>query len=103
MSRGGSYIDTPEWLKNKKATVNPKNNDGKCFQYALAVALSHEQIKTLPERTSKIKPVIDQYNWKEINFPLHKKDWKSFESNNKSIALNISYIPHKYRKNKTCI
>ena len=27
-----SYIDSPKWLKNKKATINPKNNDDKCFQ-----------------------------------------------------------------------
>ena len=39
-SRGGTYIDSPEWLKNKKATINPTNNDGKCFQYALTVALN---------------------------------------------------------------
>ena len=38
--RGGSYIDSPKWLKNKKATINPKNNDQKCFQYALTVALN---------------------------------------------------------------
>ena len=31
LSRGGSYIDSPEWLKNKKATINPKNDDDKCF------------------------------------------------------------------------
>ena len=24
---GGSYIDSPKWLNNKKATINPKNND----------------------------------------------------------------------------
>ena len=38
LKRGGSYIDSPEWLKNKKATINPKNNDDNCFQYALTVA-----------------------------------------------------------------
>ena len=27
----GSYIDYPEWLKNKKATINPKTNDEKWF------------------------------------------------------------------------
>ena len=43
LSRGGSYIDSPIWLKNKKATINPKNNDGKCFQYALTVALNCEK------------------------------------------------------------
>ena len=25
LSRGGSYIDFPKWLKNKKATINPQN------------------------------------------------------------------------------
>ena len=34
----GSYIDSPKWLKNKKATINPKSNDDKWFQYALTVA-----------------------------------------------------------------
>ena len=24
LSRGKSYIDSPEWLKNKKATINSK-------------------------------------------------------------------------------
>ena len=87
LSRGGSYIDSPKWLKNKKAT---KNNDDKCFQYALTVALNHEQVRNNPERISK----IDQYNWKEIDFPSHRKVWKKFESNNKSIALNILYVLH---------
>ena len=91
---GGSCIDSPEWLKNKKAKINPKNNDDKCFQYALAVALNHEQIKKDSPRISKIKPFIDQHNWKEISFPSHNKDWKKFESNNKSIALNILYMPY---------
>ena len=45
LSRGGSYIDSPKWLKNKKTTINPKNKDDKCFQYALTVALNYEQIK----------------------------------------------------------
>ena len=31
LNRGGSYIDPSEWLKDKKATINPKNNDYKCF------------------------------------------------------------------------
>ena len=73
LSRGGSYIDSPKWLKNNKATINPQNNDDKCFQYAATVALNHEQIKQDPQRIPKINPFIDQYNWKEINFPSHKK------------------------------
>ena len=58
----GSYIDSPEWLKNKKAPIRSENNDDKCFQYALTVALNYEQIKKDPQRISKIKLFIDQYN-----------------------------------------
>ena len=32
LKRGGSYIDSPGWLKNKKAKINPENNDADCFQ-----------------------------------------------------------------------
>ena len=60
LSRGGSYIDSPKWLKNKKTTINPKNKDDKCFEYALTVVLNQKQIKDHPERISKIKPFIDQ-------------------------------------------
>ena len=42
INRGGSYIDSPEWLKNKKATINTKNNEEKCFQYALTVDLNYQ-------------------------------------------------------------
>ena len=42
---GGSYIDSPDWIKNKKATINPTNKKyNKCFQYAVTVALNHEEI-----------------------------------------------------------
>ena len=29
--REGSYTDTPHWIKKKKATINPKKADHKCF------------------------------------------------------------------------
>ena len=98
LSRGGSYIDSPKWLKNKKATINPKNKDGKCFQYALTVALNYQQIKDHPELISNIKPFTDKYNWKVIDFSSHSKDRKKFESNNKSIALNILHVAHNTEK-----
>ena len=89
LNRGRSYIDSPDWMKNKKATINPKNNDGKCFQYAVTIALNHKSFKNNPKRISKIKPFTDKYNRKETIFPSHIKDWKKFESNNKSITPNV--------------
>ena len=97
INRGGSYIDSQQWLKNKKSTINPKNNDDKCFQYAVTLALNLNRIDNHPERISKIKPFIDQYNWKDIDFPAMIKDWKKFELNNE-IALNIFYLPHNTKK-----
>ena len=97
LNRGGSYIDSPKWLKDKQSTINPKNNDYKCFQYAVTLALNFDKIKKDPQRISKIKPFIDQYNWKDIDFPSTSKDWKKLEQNNE-IALNILYVPHNTRK-----
>ena len=49
-------------MKNKKATINPKNDDEKCFQYALTVALNLGKIKDHPERIPNAKPFIDNYD-----------------------------------------
>ena len=104
LSRGGSYVDSPKWVRSKRAIINPQNKkDDRCFQYAVTVTLIPEQIKDHPERISKIKPFIDKYHWKEIDFPSTGKDWKKSESNNKSIALNILYAPYNSEKNKTRI
>ena len=96
-NRGGSYIDSPKWLKDKKSTINPKNSDDKCFQYAVTLALNLDKIKKDPQRVSKIKPFIGKYNWEDIDFPSTCKDWKKFECNNE-VALNILYVPYNTKK-----
>ena len=94
LNRGSSYIDSPIWIKNKGVTINPKNTkDNNCFQYAIIAALNYQNIDHHPERISKLKPFINSYIWKDIEFPSHSKDWRKFESNNKTIALNILYVP----------
>ena len=74
INRGGSYIDSPKWLKDKKSTINPRKNNHKCFQYAVTLALNLYRINNHPQRISKIKHFIDQYNWKDIDFPATSKD-----------------------------
>ena len=51
LNRGGSYIDSLKWLKDKKSTINPKNNDHKCFQYAITLALNLDKIKRPTKNT----------------------------------------------------
>ena len=93
--RDGSYIDSPDWIKNKKATINPKNEYDKCFQYAATVALNYEWIKYSLVRVSYIKPFINKYNWEGINYLSKTDAWKKFEKNNPTIALNILYYTQK--------
>ena len=97
INRGGSCIDSPKWLKDKKSTINPKNNDDKCFQYAVTLALNLDKIKKDPQRVSKIKPFIEEYNWEDIDFPSTSRDWKKIECNNE-VALNILYVPYNTKK-----
>ena len=50
LNRGGSYIDSPNWIKNKKVTINLKNKDNECFKYAITAALNHDKINNHPEK-----------------------------------------------------
>ena len=44
-NRGGSYIDSFNWIVKKKAIINHLNCDDKCFQNAVTISLSHEEIE----------------------------------------------------------
>ena len=66
LKRGGSYIDSPTWLKNKGATINPKNeNVDECFKYALTVALNHEKFKKTLKEYRKLSLLLISINRKE--------------------------------------
>ena len=60
LNYGGSYIDSFDWVKIKNATIDPINKkDSKCFQYAVKIALNHDEMKKDPQRITKIKPFTD--------------------------------------------
>ena len=80
--------------KNKKGTINPKNKDDGCFAYAMIASINHDKIDSYPERISNLLPYINDYNLCSIEFPSKSKDWKKFEKNNSSIALNILFVPN---------
>ena len=56
------------------------------------VALNPEEIKSDPQRISKIKPFINKYKWNGIKYLSKIDDWKMFEKNNLTIALSSFYI-----------
>ena len=69
-----------EWLRSKTESIT---NEDKCFENTLNDSLDYQRIKKDPQRTSKRKSYINQYNWKDIKFPSDKEDWKKFDQNNK--------------------
>ena len=91
-----SELNSLGWLQCKKeATINNNNNN---FQKALDDALNYQTIETHLERISKLKPYINKYNWKGIEFPVGSKEWQKFEKNNKTIALNILHVKRNTKK-----
>ena len=102
LNRDGSHIDSPKLLKNKRAIINRKNKDDKCFQYAIKLALNNQKINNHLEEIYNITPFIGRYDWNE------KKDWNKFEKNNyyfknnKSIiALNVLFVPYNTEQIRT--
>ena len=91
---------SPKQLKKiKKTTIDPKNNDNNCFKYALTAASNYQNIKSHLERVFNLKPFVDQYNWKEVNFPPHSsKNCKKIELENKKTALNILFVQFNIEK-----
>ena len=76
--------------RQKKGIVN---NDSS-LQNVLDDASIYQTIKRNSERISKLKPYINNYNWERIDFPAGRKDWTTFEPNNKATALKILFIKY---------
>ena len=49
---GSSYIDLPDFIKNKKCCINVKNTDDKCFGWAIKSCILGSKVKFHPERTT---------------------------------------------------
>ena len=74
------------WLQCKKeAKINNNNNNH--FQNALDNAFYYQTIESNLQRISKLKPYINNYNWKGIEFPPGSKEWQKFEQSSKQLHL----------------
>ena len=95
LRRGSSFIDASDWLKNKKATINPQNvNDVYCFMYAVTIALFNKKFGKNPGRISQnLRLHTNIFSWLNINFPASYKDYATSERLNSDVALNILYVP----------
>ena len=87
LKRGGSYVKSSEWLANKKATINPKNeNDDECLRWSIICALNYNEIMK-----KEFENIFKKIKHEDKDFSSHKRDWENFEQNNESIALNVLF------------
>ncbi|KAE9521648.1 hypothetical protein AGLY_017944 [Aphis glycines] len=93
--RGSSYIPLPENIQNKHAIINVKNEDDKCFLWAILSAL-HPCEKD-PQRVTKYKKWKNDFDkeLKGIEFPVKTTDVPKFVKRTKDISINIYYLEEK--------
>ena len=88
LTRGSSYLPLPDWLAQKKAIINPHDNDEECFKWAVIAAMEWSNIKFNPERISNLRKFADNYDWSGLKFPVPIKDTDIFEMNN-NMSVNV--------------
>ena len=90
-TKGGSYIDLPKWIKDKKAIINIKNKDDKCFLWCILRYLYPRDRDE--ERIGDLKKYEDSLNTKGITFPMQVKDITKFENLNPDLpGINVFYL-----------
>ena len=88
LMRGSSYIPLPDWLAKKKAILNPKNLDMKCFKWAVIAGLKWEEIDRDHQRVSKLRRYENEFDWEGMSYPVSTKDINKFETRNR-IGVNV--------------
>ena len=68
LTRGSSFIPLPEWLANKKAIINLRNEDQECFKWAVIAASKWEEIGKDPQRVSNLKKYELGFDWSGLKF-----------------------------------
>ena len=94
---GRSYIELPEFIQNKKACINIKNEDNKCFLWSV---LAH--IFPVEKNANRLSNYIkhEQYiNMKNIEYPIAINDIKKIEKLNPNLSINVFSYEEKNKNN----
>lgn len=95
---GSSYMPLPKFIENKKATVNIKNEDQKCFLWCVLAALHHDEFSSHWNRVSNYKRYQNELNMKNIDYPVSLQQIERFEKQNNEISINVYSFSHSPRK-----
>ena len=88
LMRGSSYIPLPDWIMRKKAIINIRNTDDKCFLWCVLRYLNPKPKND--DRYADLKEKEFALNTKGIKFPMKVKDITKFEALNPSIpGINV--------------
>ena len=89
--RGNTWVSLPKELADKKAIINMKNKDNKCFMWSVLRALN--PTNNHPERIDKeLMEKEDTLNMKNIQYPVslkEDKDISKFEKQNPEISITV--------------
>jgi hypothetical protein len=81
------------WISHKKACINIKNNDNKCFKYCIECAVLGICDLVHPERMTHYRQRINEEEGEEIiwniDYPTSSEDITNFENDNDDISVNV--------------
>ena len=80
LTRGQSYFPLPDYIANRKAVINPQNDDSECFKRAIIAADRWTDIGSHPERISNLTKFVNNYDWPGLEFQSHLNESKSSKS-----------------------
>ena len=84
----GSYIELPQTLKNRKAIINMKNQDDKCFMWCVLRALNLKN-KDNERIDNDLKSKVDTLNMQGIQYPVSFRGIDRFEHLNPEISITV--------------
>ena len=90
LNRGVSRIKSPKWLENKKAVINPKNNDdNECLRWSIICALDYNEIMK-----KEFENIFEKIKHEDKDFSSQKRDWEILNKIMNQLLL-MSYFHHK--------
>ena len=85
---GSTFVPTPSYIAKKKAVINVRNNDNRCFECAILSCL-YPAKNPNPNRVSNYLRYQNTLNFDGITFPVDVKQISKFEKQNPEISVNV--------------